>query len=36
MRNIAEEARSMGIIPSWPEPFEDHDQGEAGSGDTGE
>ena len=37
MRNIVKEARESGIIPDWPgPPEEDHDQGEPGTGDTGE
>ena len=34
--NIAKEAREKGLIPAWPLPPEDHDQGESGTGDSGE
>ena len=34
--SIAEYTRRVGLIPAWPSPPEEHDQGEVGSGDTGE
>lgn len=36
MRNFAKEAREKGEIAQWPEPPEDHDQGETDNGDSGE